>query len=327
VTRRLAAAALALLSLCAFAAQAQDLVAGGIRFHFATREETSRLIVTDDDWTATAGTFHRAAIAGPGQGTVSDAEFKRALASTAMDCSAAEVRRWGASVARVAPKLRELKVGLPATVTFACTNGQDATNAPHTRGDAVYLPQELHAESDDELVAHELVHIFSRRNPAVADRLYGLIGFTRAPELAWPPEWSDARLSNPDAPTHRHTIRITVREESFDVMPVLVAQRLSIRPGQTIFNVMDVRLLAVEKSGDGRSSAPLRRDGQPLWFPAFRTPAYVEQLGGNTHYVIHPEETIADNIAYLVSGRTVPNPALLEKVRRTLADSRTGNTQ
>src|SRR5205085_11133038 len=105
-----------------------------------------------------------------------------------------------------------------------------------------------------------------------------------------------------------------------DVMPVLVARRLSLEPGQTIFNVLDVRLLAVQAAPDGRSSEPLRRDGQLVWFPAMRTRAYLEQLGGNISYVIHPEETMADNVAFLAVGRAVPNAALLENVRRTLAN-------
>ena len=63
---------------------------------------------------------------------------------------------------------------------------------------------------------------------------------------------------------------------------------------------------------------PVRRDGQLVWFPAFRTESYVDQLGGNTPYIIHPEETMADNVSYLVSGRQVRNPGLLGRVRETL---------
>jgi hypothetical protein len=193
----------------------------------------------------------------------------------------------------------------------------------------VYMPQDESSkrESVDTLLAHELFHIFSRHHPAAADRLYALLGFTPAPGLAWPAEWADARLSNPDAPAYRHTIRVAISEDKFDVMPVLVARRLSLEPGQTIFNVLDVRLLAVQGSPDGRSSEPVRREGQLVWFPAMRTRAYLDQLGGNTPYVIHPEETMADNVAFLAVGRAVPNTALLESVRRTLATPLTQKTQ
>jgi hypothetical protein len=33
---------------------------------------------------------------------------------------------------------------------------------------------------------------------------------------------------------------------------------------------------------------------------------------------MHPEETIADNFMFLVVGRQVPNPALLERIRAEL---------
>jgi hypothetical protein len=41
-------------------------------------------------------------------------------------------------------------------------------------------------------------------------------------------------------------------------------------------------------------------------------------MGGNTSYMLHPEETMADNIAFLVSGREVPNPALLQRIKAVL---------
>jgi hypothetical protein len=166
-------------------------------------------------------------------------------------------------------------------------------------------------------MAHELFHVWSRRHSSEASGLYALLGFKEAPELAWPAEWQEGRLSNPDAPRNRHSIRIDTPDGTYDVMPVLVAQRIP-QPGELIFAVMDVRLVAVETSADGRASMPVRRNGQPVWFPAFKTASYLEQLGGNTPYVIHPEETIADNVSYLVSGRQVRNPALLDRVRLTL---------
>ena len=43
-----------------------------------------------------------------------------------------------------------------------------------------------------------------------------------------------------------------------------------------------------------------------------------QRLGGNTGYVIHPEETMVDNVAMLATGRTVPNPALLKRIEAVL---------
>jgi hypothetical protein len=318
----------ALLLAACLPALAQDVESAGTRFHFASAAQTRQLAVADDDWTATTGAFHRAAAVGRASLPVSDPAFKAALAATALDCAPALVQRWTAAANAAAPKLAQLHMKLPATVTLACTNGKDGSESPHTRGDTVFLPvgfEEPHV-SDAELMTHELFHVWSRRHPSEASSLYALLGFKEAPELSWPAEWQEGRLSNPDAPHNRHAIHIETTEGAFTVMPVLVARRIP-NAGELIFAVMDVRLLAVEPSADGKSTVPVRRDGQPLWFPAFRTQSYVEQLGGNTPYVIHPEETMADNVAYLVSGRKVSNPGLLDRVRETLLAFPTENTQ
>jgi hypothetical protein len=316
-----------LFAVCA-PLRAQDVESAGTRFHFASAAETRRLATTDDDWTATAGPFHRAAAVGRASLPVSDQAFKAALAATALDCTPALVQRWTAAANAAAPKLAQLHVKLPANVTIACTNGKDGSESPHTRADTVFLPvsfEEPHV-SDTELMAHELFHIWSRHHPAEVSSLYALMGFVDAPELAWPAEWQEGRLSNPDAPHNRHAIRIETTEGAYTVMPVLVARRIP-NAGELIFPVMDVRLLAVEPSGDGKSMVPVRRDGQPLWFPAFRTQSYIEQLGGNTPYIIHPEEAMADNVAYLVSGRKVPNTALMGRIRETLVALPLANTK
>jgi len=45
---------------------------------------------------------------------------------------------------------------------------------------------------------------------------------------------------------------------------------------------------------------------------------YLRRLGGNTGYVIHPEETMADNVALLASGQRARNAALLARVKAVL---------
>jgi len=63
---------------------------------------------------------------------------------------------------------------------------------------------------------------------------------------------------------------------------------------------------------------PVRRGGALAWHPPEVVPEYLLRLGGNTGYIIHPEETMADNFALLVIGRPVPNPGLLQSIERVL---------
>ena len=59
-------------------------------------------------------------------------------------------------------------------------------------------------------------------------------------------------------------------------------------------------------------------DGAPRWHAVDRVPAFLERLGGNTPYVIHPEETMADNVAFLLTGRPARNAALLQRIEAAL---------
>ena len=69
---------------------------------------------------------------------------------------------------------------------------------------------------------------------------------------------------------------------------------------------------------DGTPTTPVLRDGQPAWHAPGAARDYLARLGGNTSYIFHPEETMADNIAFLVSGRKVPNPGLLKRIQAVL---------
>ena len=101
--------------------------------------------------------------------------------------------------------------------------------------------------------------------------------------------------------------------------PVLVAERTELQAGETFFSVMDARLLVVQPDAEGqRSRAVLRDDGQPQWLPLRGPHDYLRRLGGNTGYVIHPEETIADNVALLLTGRSGRNADLLARLRSVL---------
>jgi hypothetical protein len=116
-------------------------------------------------------------------------------------------------------------------------------------------------------------------------------------------------------------MRTTLDGRPVLLMPLLVAGRTELdrARGETFFHVMELRLLQVQVDGD--ATRPVLRDGQPLWVSPRQAGDYLVRLGGNTGYIIHPEETMADNFAFLVSGRKVRNPALLREIERLLADA------
>jgi hypothetical protein len=102
------------------------------------------------------------------------------------------------------------------------------------------------------------------------------------------------------------------------VTPVLVANRTQLQADETFFSVMEPRLLEVEPGANGTPSRAVLRGGQPAWHALDGAHDYLRRLGGNTGYVIHPEEAMADNIALLATGIRARNPELLARLRGVL---------
>jgi hypothetical protein len=211
---------------------------------------------------------------------------------------------------------------LPSVVTFVKTTGLEEGRAAYCRGASVILPENVLGEQSDQLrttVYHELFHVFSSHHPELRARLYAIVGFEPGPEIALPPDLARRRLTNPDAPRLDAFIRVRVDGKSTPVTPLLLGKSdlYDEKVGGPFFRQMDFRLLVLEESGRGmvpaRSAA-----GAPRLLPPQDAPDYVERVGRNTEYIIHPEEILADNFVLLVDGAKVPSPAILEKLGAVL---------
>ena len=308
-----------------------DIDLAGTPLSFVSQAQTQRLIQENDVWLQATSAFQRAATMGEATAKAQKAaptvaRFQHFLAATAQAWPADELARWQAVAQDLAPRLAQLQLAhKPVRIQLALTNGRDAANTPYTRGSVIYLPAGYasRSNSDLELLAHEYFHILTRENPALAQRIYALLGFRAAGELEWPAEWLPARIANPDAPFSRDAMALERGGKTIHVMPLLVAHRTVLQPGESFFDVLDVRLLSVTPGNGKQPSRALRGpDGQLQWMDVGAARDYLQRLGGNTHYVFHPEETAADNFAYLVSGRKVRNPELLTQLAQLLRASR-----
>jgi hypothetical protein len=291
---------------------------GITRLRFASEREGREVLGAEDDWVAATGEFYRRAMLGV-TSQVSREKLRAFSADTVLPWTAALQSRWIRAMTALAPRLRELGVAPPPEVLLVNSNGRDSANAPYTRRHAIVMPMASlpeNADMENFVLAHELFHVVSRRSPALATRLYALIGFEPTAPLEWPEEWLPLRIANPDAPHDRHLMRTTLRGRTLSLMPVLVMRRAELKPGETFFDVLDVRLLEVN-AGASKTVA-VRRDGRPVWHAPIDVPDYLARLGGNTGYIFHPEETMADNFALLVTGRSAPNPELLKRVGAAL---------
>ena len=293
----------------------------GTALRFAGVDTARRVLAADDDWMRASGDFQRRAVMGAEQ-PVTVVDFKRWNADAARAWPAKQRTRWLQAAAKLAPALNGLRLPLPKEVLLIHSNGQESAGQPYTRGNAIVLPTGplMPGYSDAEMLAHELFHVISRHAPALADALYATIGFEPTPPLVFPAAWSPIRMANPDAPGNRHAMRFLHEGRAVRAMPVLVAGRTKLNKaaGETFFDVIDVRLLEVEPAPDGRSMVAVLRDGQPAYVSLSAAREYLQRLGGNTDYVIHPEEVMADNFAFLCAGRKVSNLDLLKRIEAAL---------
>jgi hypothetical protein len=292
----------------------------GRSLRFADVAGAQRVLAADDDWLPVTGGFQRRAMMGRADAVTLE-QFRRWNADAARPWTAPKRERWAAAARAIEARVRELRLPLPDETLLVSSNGQESAGMPYTRANAVFIMIEGDAPrpSDAWLMAHELWHVVSRHAPQLADRVYREIGFEPMPELVWPAVWDEIRIANPDAPGNRHGLRADVQGRSVLLTPALVASRTELRQGEPFAAVFDVRLLEVEPDRDGRRTrAVVASDGMPRWHTIQAVPAFLERSGGNTPYVIHPEETMADNVAFLLTGRPARNTDLLRRIEAAL---------
>lgn len=293
-------------------------VPGGV-LRFAGVAEGRARIAAEDEWTAATSPFLRRAISGR-TGEVPMSRFLAFLAGTVRPWTAESAAPWAQVLPVVARAVSAWRLPLPPEVLLVHTDGRDSAGAPYTRGDAVFLPPQAVRGGlpPADLLVHELFHVASRHDPAWTDRLCALVGFRPVAPLDWPPEWVPLRIANPDSPVLRHAAALPLPDgRTADLMPLLVAARAELGPGESFFRAMQLRLLEVEVA-EGRPTVAARQDGRLRWHRPEAVPSYAQRLGGNTGYILHPEETLADNVTFLLMGRAVRNPALLERLAQAI---------
>ncbi len=297
--------------------------AAQVRFCFAQLEFAQALLSAHDEWVDRTSPFHRDATVGVAGADA--AVLKAHMRGTALEWTAPELQRWQRALDRLVPQLTRHGITLPAQVVLVKTDGRDSANAPYTRGSAVFIPERFFLNwTDAEFLAHEVFHIASRHNPKLADSVYALFGFEPVEPLEWPAVWQRTAIANPDTPFDRHAVTLDQNGQKTHWMPVLVAGRTTLQPGENFFSVLEVRLLRVEPGQGGQRTRAAFKPGsngqEPIWVPAEESLAYLAALGGNTEYIFHAEETAADNFAFLTSGRKVRNPELTARLAKALAE-------
>ena len=294
------------------------------KVRFASVEAAQALLGTADPWVRNLSSFDRSARIGqpvdPGQDGFLEFASAQAKAWTAEQIDALQVVIESAD--RRIESL-DLQLSLPSTVLVLRTSGNEESHAAYTRENAIILPDSMLSMSTDQLeqlFLHELFHVMSRHEPAIRDSLYGIIGYGPCFGVPFPEELLPLKMTNPDAFGRDFCIDIQAAGTSQTVTPILYAKGPYTEGA--FFEWLVFRLMAVERSeGQWR---PIRDKGGLRLFEPGEVSNFFEQIGKNTDYIVHPEETIANNFVFAITERDdLPNPEITARLLDALRSGKT----
>lgn len=313
-----------LLTTCTVAAiSAQELPLNGeTKIKFATVEEGRAALTKTDLYVRSQSRYDRQSRLGTDQ-EVSDEEYFRFVSAAVEEWPEAEVAALKTTIESVQKRLAPYKLPFPPTVLLVRTSGKEEGGAAYCRGNAVMLPERLVPKSAtkdlEKLVLHELFHVLSSHNPELRKSLYAIIGFRPSPGVAYPKSLRDRKITNPDAPTIDYRIDVTIDGELKSAAPILYTnvEKYDPKEGGTFFKHMLFKLMLVEEI-DGRWR-PVEVDGKAVVFDPRKVPSFMEQIGGNTNYIIHPDEILADNFVHLaLETEKLTTPKIIESMKKVL---------
>ena len=288
---------------------------------FLNQEQASDFLSRKDVFLTNLSPFDMSARIKTGK-KVSLEEFIVCISRQSLNWSDMEIQELTKVFEEVRGELERYSMQFPDEIYFIKTTGKEEGAAAYCRSNGIIIPQLLLANERGlkRLVTHEMFHIYTRNNPHERKNLYGVIGFKECPELEFPSELIDFKITNPDAPFNNSYITVSMNSASMDLMPILFSDQPydPVRGGE-FFDYMQFRLLAVEKTRKSCRPIYYYKVDELMLFKPEQVPDYLKQIGFNTNYIIHPEEILADNFTLLLKGEvSVPSSWVLEGMKQIL---------
>jgi hypothetical protein len=257
---------------------------------------------------------------------ISEEEFLSFAVANALPWEPNEIEKVKIVINKLKPKLTQLRIKFPETILMIKTTGREEGGAAYTRSNAIILPQGIFNSEGaalEHLVAHEMLHTFTRNDPEVRKLLYAVIGFIPCGEINFPKELKALKITNPDAPMNDHYIRVIVDGNSITVVPILFSRepKYDVVKGGEFFQYLSFKLMQIDRQES--EWKPCYDKGRLVLFDPGEVSGFFKQVGRNTNYIIHPEEILADNFAILVNeNENVPSPGIINKIKQVLSKSK-----
>lgn len=213
---------------------------------------------------------------------------------------------------------------LPDQIAFIKTTMEENKGAGgYTRLNYIVLSKDVFLMPKSKLksvIAHELFHVISRYNPQLRSDLYSVIGFITCNPIEITTGLRDFTLSNPDAPNIDAYIILKNKngEEEKCAMVLYSDKEYN---GGAMFDYMKVGFLKLTKNSDNNMELFVE-NGKEQIFNAQEITGFFEQIGSNTHYIIHPEEIVASNFELLFDEYPIVNSAeILSNIEEILKNN------
>lgn len=237
-------------------------------------------------------------------------EYLNFLASEPLDFTAADVEFLKKIVNNMYGTVASVNAGiLPDTLRLIRTKENHyGAGVWYTRENCIIIPNgELvskNVESFTTTMFHELFHIYSRLNPEKSRALYKIIGFEPVGpgNLVLPESLKERILHNPDGVDYAQKIELKQADGSvITAIPVIWSNHNGYTPQKkTFFNYVEFNLYPIVKGENGKWTVQVASDGIHSTIDVQEQPDFFRQIRENTGYIIHPDEVLADNFAYIM---------------------------
>ncbi len=290
-----------------------------VRIHFASKEEAQRMIVENDSYTNGLGQFDLDCRVG--RTNANKAELHKFQKDQCLEFVQEEKDSIAHSMARLQALAAKngFRLPKPEEIVFVKTTmAEEGGAGGYTRRNRIYMQSGMHTrEGFDNFVAHELFHVLTRNSRAFKEAMYSIISFKLLEDsIPFSKEIIDMRISNPDISKYDAYAELTVAGEKRPCTMLIYANKSY--EGGSFFTYLNIGLIPLDKD-----FKPIMEDGKTVIYPLNECSDFYDKVGRNTSYVINPEECLADNFCFVMTGKDsndFKTPAILEAMKQVLKE-------
>lgn len=289
-----------------------------VDFNFLNKEKASYYLSKEDDFINRLSPFDMSSRMKTST-EVSKEDFIKFISLQTLSWNKDEINRIDKILEKIKAKIGIYNIYFPATIYLIKTTGFEEGNAAYCRGNSIIvIPEDDLLKNDnqiEELLIHEMFHIFSRNNPSIQEKLYSIVGFTKCSELELPETIQKWKITNPDASFFNYYFTSIVHGKELKLMPILLAKSEydEVR-GDDFFDYLSFLFIGIHIEDE--KVTPLVYDNKYFIISPDNARNYFDLIGNNTTYTIHPEEVLADNFVLLIlQSSKINTPRIIDKMR------------